>query len=113
MSVAFAASEWEHPGDVFAHDAWSGETARLTELNDAYLAEREYVGETNAFLTGGSFGGFMTAWTVGQTDFFRAAVSQRGVYDLTGFYGSTDGLSAGEETDENTEADARDNRESE
>jgi dipeptidyl aminopeptidase/acylaminoacyl peptidase len=43
------------------------------------------------FLTGGSFGGYMTAWMVGHTDYFRAAVAQRGVYDLTGFYGSTDG----------------------
>ncbi|GAA0214508.1 S9 family peptidase [Halobaculum roseum] len=55
------------------------------------VASREYVDETNAFLTGGSFGGYMTSWTVGQTDYFRAAVSQRGVYDFTGFYGSTDG----------------------
>jgi dipeptidyl aminopeptidase/acylaminoacyl peptidase len=54
------------------------------------VADRPSVDETNAFLTGGSFGGFMTAWAVGQTDYFRAAVSQRGVYDLTGFYGSTD-----------------------
>ena len=49
------------------------------------------IDEGNVFVTGGSFGGFMTAWAVGQTDRFRAAVSQRGVYDLTGFYGSTDG----------------------
>ena len=208
-AVAFAASEWDHPGDVFAYDAWNGDTVRLTELNADYLADRdivepealqfdsegteiqgwvltppgfdpddgddsddteastfplaveihggphamwsaagtmwhefqtlaargyvvfwsnprgssgygesflqaierdwgavtladvmagvetvadrEYVDETNAFVTGGSFGGFMTAWAVGQTDYFRAAVSQRGVYDLTGFYGSTDG----------------------
>ncbi|QZP36565.1 S9 family peptidase [Halobaculum magnesiiphilum] len=55
------------------------------------VAARDYVDETNAFLTGGSFGGYMTSWTVGQTDYFRAAVSQRGVYDFTGFYGSTDG----------------------
>ncbi|MDZ5812801.1 S9 family peptidase [Halorubrum sp. AD140] len=198
VTVAFAASEWDHPGDVFAHDAWSGETTRLTELNADYLSERAvgepeevrfesdgaeiqgwvltppdfeaereyplaveihggphamwstsgtmwhefqalaargyvvfwsnprgstgygeahmqaierdwgavtladvmagvetvaarpYVDEANAFVTGGSFGGFMTAWAVGQTDYFRAAVSQRGVYDHTGFYGSTD-----------------------
>ena len=44
----------------------------------------------NAFLTGGSFGGYMTAWAVGHTDFFDGAVAQRGVFDLTGFYGSTD-----------------------
>ncbi|EMA66098.1 dipeptidyl aminopeptidase/acylaminoacyl peptidase [Halorubrum aidingense JCM 13560] len=204
VTVALAASEWDHPGDAFAYDAWSGELTRLTALNADYLderavsepeeirfesdgteiqgwvltppgfdpddetraddafplaveihggphamwstsgtmwhefqtlaargyvvfwsnprgssgygesfmqaierdwgavtlddvmagvelvADRDYVDETNAFVTGGSFGGFMTAWTVGQTDYFRAAVSQRGVYDLTGFYGSTD-----------------------
>ncbi|MFW5937303.1 MAG: S9 family peptidase [Halanaeroarchaeum sp.] len=55
------------------------------------VAEREYVDEDNAFLTGGSFGGYMTGWMVGQTDYFRAAVAQRGVFDFTGFYGSTDG----------------------
>ncbi|MXR52884.1 prolyl oligopeptidase family serine peptidase [Halovenus sp. WSH3] len=53
-------------------------------------AERSFVDEERLFLTGGSFGGYMTAWLVGQTDRFTAAVSQRGVYDLTGFYGSTD-----------------------
>ncbi|KDE58275.1 acylaminoacyl-peptidase [Halostagnicola sp. A56] len=54
------------------------------------VCEREYVDESEAYVTGGSFGGFMTAWAVTRTDRFRAAVSQRGVYDLTGFYGSTD-----------------------
>mgnify|MGYP002762381909 CR=1 FL=1 len=55
------------------------------------VTAKEYVDETNVFLTGGSFGGYMTSWAVGQTNYFRAAVSQRGVYDFTGFYGSTDG----------------------
>ncbi|ELY79635.1 S9 family peptidase [Natrinema gari] len=54
------------------------------------VCERDFVDADDVFVTGGSFGGFMTAWTVGHTDRFRAAVSQRGVYDLTGFYGSTD-----------------------
>ncbi len=54
------------------------------------VCEREYVDEDEVFVTGGSFGGFMTAWAVTRTDRFAAAVSQRGVYDLTGFYGSTD-----------------------
>ncbi|WP_114577987.1 S9 family peptidase [Saliphagus sp. LR7] len=54
------------------------------------IASREYVDEDEQYVTGGSFGGFMTAWAVGHTDRFRAAVAQRGVYDLTGFYGSTD-----------------------
>lgn len=54
------------------------------------VAEREYVDEENVFVTGGSFGGYMVGWLVGHTDFFRAAVAQRGVYDLSSFYGSTD-----------------------
>jgi dipeptidyl aminopeptidase/acylaminoacyl peptidase len=69
-------------GDVTLTDVMAG-----TEE----VASREYVDEDDVHLTGGSFGGFMTSWTVGQTDYFNSAVSQRGVYDLTGFYGSTDG----------------------
>ena len=199
VAVAVVLSEWDHPGDVFCFDAATDETVRLTELNEALLADRhvgepdpirfdsdgveiqgwvltppafdpdeEYplvveihggphamwttsgtmwhefqtlaargyvvfwsnprgssgygesflqaierdwgdvtlrdveagvdtvieqfpIDEENLFVTGGSFGGFMTAWTVGRSDRFRAAVAQRGVYDLTGFYGSTDG----------------------
>ncbi|SNR44967.1 S9 family peptidase [Halorubrum vacuolatum] len=202
VTVAFATSEWDHPGDLFVYDATADETRRLTTLNAAFLAERHVgepeeirfdsdgteiqgwvltppdggadpdrethplvvevhggphamwspsgtmwhefqtlaargyvvfwsnprgsagygaehmaaierdwgavtlsdvmagvdvvaeradVDEEDVFLTGGSFGGFMTAWAVGNTDRFRAAVAQRGVYDLTGFYGSTDG----------------------
>jgi dipeptidyl aminopeptidase/acylaminoacyl peptidase len=32
----------------------------------------------------------VTAWIVGQTDRFEAAVAQRGVYHLLGLYGTTD-----------------------
>jgi dipeptidyl aminopeptidase/acylaminoacyl peptidase len=41
-------------------------------------------------VTGGSYGGYMTAWIVGHTNRFKAAVSQRGVYNLTSFYGTSD-----------------------
>ena len=34
-------------------------------------------------VTGGSYGGYLTAWMIGHTDRFNAAVSCRGVYDLT------------------------------
>ena len=70
---------------------WGAVTlADVTAGVDAVL-ERYPIDDANLFVTGGSFGGFMTAWAVGQTDRFRAAAAQRGVYDLTGFYGSTDG----------------------
>jgi dipeptidyl aminopeptidase/acylaminoacyl peptidase len=41
-------------------------------------------------VTGGSYGGFMTAWLVGHTSRFRAAVSQRGCYNFASFYGTSD-----------------------
>ncbi|WP_276299604.1 alpha/beta hydrolase family protein [Halorussus lipolyticus] len=54
------------------------------------VASRDYVDEDSMFVTGGSYGGYMTTWVVGHTDRFEGAVSQRGVYDLNSFYGSTD-----------------------
>jgi dipeptidyl aminopeptidase/acylaminoacyl peptidase len=61
------------------------------------VLEREYVDEDAQFVTGGSFGGFMTAWAVTQTDRFEAAVSQRGVYDLHTFYGTSDAYKLAED----------------
>lgn len=47
VTVAYAASEWDHPGDAFAYDAAADETTRLTELNANYLDEQA-VGEPEA-----------------------------------------------------------------
>jgi dipeptidyl aminopeptidase/acylaminoacyl peptidase len=41
-------------------------------------------------VTGGSYGGFMAAWVIGHDDRFKAAVAQRGVYDLIALYSTTD-----------------------
>jgi len=57
---------------------------------DAVL-ERGFIDEENMFVMGSSYGGYLTAWIIGQTNRFRAAVGTRGVYDLTGMYGSSDG----------------------
>ncbi len=81
---------------------WGPTTLADVTAGVEQVIERPAIDEDELFLTGGSFGGFMTAWTVGQTDRFTAAVSQRGVYDLTGFYGSTDGAYKLVEDDFNT-----------
>lgn len=39
---------------------------------------------------GGSYGGFMTNWTIGHTDRFAAACSQRSISNWTSFYGVSD-----------------------
>jgi dipeptidyl aminopeptidase/acylaminoacyl peptidase len=41
-------------------------------------------------VTGGSYGGFMTSWLVGHGQRFKAAVSQRGCYNFSSFYGTSD-----------------------
>jgi len=56
---------------------------------EAVLA-RGYVDPARLVITGGSYGGFMTAWVIGHDDRFRAAVAQRGVYDLINFYSTSD-----------------------
>ena len=47
--------------------------------------------ERNLFVCGGSGGGVLTAWIVGHTDRFRAAVSMRPVINWHSFVGTTDG----------------------
>lgn len=69
---------------------WGAVTGEDVLVGADRVTAREYVDSDDQFVTGGSFGGFMTAWLVGHTDRFRGAVAQRGVYDLASFYGSTD-----------------------
>jgi dipeptidyl aminopeptidase/acylaminoacyl peptidase len=57
---------------------------------DAAIA-KGFVDEKNLFVCGGSGGGVLTAWIVGQTDRFAAAVSMRPVINWHSFVGTTDG----------------------
>jgi len=50
-----------------------------------------YIDQRNLFVYGGSGGGVLTAWTVGHTQRFRAAVSMYPVIDWISFVGTTDG----------------------
>lgn len=54
---------------------------------------RGFIDEDNLFVCGGSGGGVLTAWIVGHTDRFRAAVSMRPVINWHSFVGTTDGAS--------------------
>jgi dipeptidyl aminopeptidase/acylaminoacyl peptidase len=57
---------------------------------DAALA-KGWIDSENLFVCGGSGGGVLTAWIVGHTNRFRAAVSMRPVIDWHSFVGTTDG----------------------
>jgi dipeptidyl aminopeptidase/acylaminoacyl peptidase len=60
----------------------------LTGVNG--LIKQGYIDEQRLVITGGSYGGYMTTWIIGHDKRFAAAVSQRGVQELVGFYGVTD-----------------------
>jgi len=57
---------------------------------DAALA-KGFIDKKNLFVCGGSGGGVLTAWIVGHTNRFRAAVSMRPVINWHSFVGTTDG----------------------
>lgn len=50
-------------------------------------AQQPFVDASRQVVTGGSYGGYLTAWIVGHDQRFKAAVAQRGVYDLLTFFG--------------------------
>jgi dipeptidyl aminopeptidase/acylaminoacyl peptidase len=58
---------------------------------DAVIA-KGYVDEDNLFVTGGSGGGVLTAWIVGKTDRFRAAVSAKPVINWYSFVLTSDNI---------------------
>lgn len=55
-----------------------------------FVVERGYIDENRLYVTGGSYGGYLTNWIVGQTKRFRAAATQRSISDLGTFFGTSD-----------------------
>jgi dipeptidyl aminopeptidase/acylaminoacyl peptidase len=49
-----------------------------------------YIDESNMFVTGGSGGGLLTAWIIGKTDRFKAAVVAKPVINWTSMIGTSD-----------------------
>ncbi len=69
---------------------WGGEDyLDLMAVIDSVL-ERPYADETRTGVRGYSYGGYMTAWIIGQTGRFQAAVCGAPCFDLESFYGTSD-----------------------
>lgn len=62
----------------------------LMEGMDYVLANHPEFDKNHQYVAGGSYGGFMTTWTVGHNDRFAAAVAQRPVTDWVSFAGTSD-----------------------
>jgi dipeptidyl aminopeptidase/acylaminoacyl peptidase len=72
-----------YPGDDYT-DLMNGVDA---------VIKKGYIDEKNLFVCGGSGGGVLTAWIVGHTNRFAAAVSMKPVINWYSFVGTTDGSS--------------------
>ncbi|MDY0074982.1 MAG: S9 family peptidase [Acholeplasmataceae bacterium] len=62
----------------------------LMRFTDGVIEKNPSIDLNNLFVTGGSYGGFMTNWIVGQTDRFKAAVTQRSIANWTSFHATSD-----------------------
>ncbi len=72
------------------HNDWGNvDYADLMAWAD-YVAELPYVDPDRMGVMGGSYGGYMTVWIIGQTDRFKAAVAQRVVSNLVSMWGTSD-----------------------
>lgn len=58
----------------------------LTALNKTLAAE-SWADSSRLLITGGSYAGYLVAWIIAHDHRFKAACSQRGVYDLATFFG--------------------------
>jgi dipeptidyl aminopeptidase/acylaminoacyl peptidase len=55
-----------------------------------FIKRKPYIDRSRMGVTGGSYGGYMTNWIIGQTDRFAAAVTQRSVSNFISMWGSSD-----------------------
>jgi acylaminoacyl-peptidase len=77
-------------GNLIHHDYPNHDYEDLMSGVDAVIA-KGYVDTKNLFVTGGSGGGVLTAWIVGKTDRFKAAVVAKPVINWTSFVLYADG----------------------
>ncbi len=74
------------------HLKWGDEDSQDILNGCSQMVEMGLADPEKLYLTGGSFGGFMTAWIVGHDHRFKAAVAQRGVYNFISMYAASDAL---------------------
>jgi len=62
----------------------------IMKFTDYIIKRIPSVDVSRLFVTGGSYGGFMTNWMVGHTNRFKAAVTQRSISNWLSFHGTSD-----------------------
>jgi dipeptidyl aminopeptidase/acylaminoacyl peptidase len=69
------------------NDWGTGPTSDVLTALDKTVATENWVDTSRLVVTGGSYAGYLVAWIVAHDHRFKAACSQRGVYDLATFFG--------------------------
>ncbi len=69
---------------------WGGKDFQDLMAGVEEVVKRGIADPDRMAVMGGSYGGFMTFWTITQTDRFRCAVGHAGISDWYGFFGQTD-----------------------
>lgn len=62
----------------------------LIKAIEFVTSKYKWVDREKLGIIGGSYGGSMTTWTIGRTNLFKAAVSERGYSNLISFVGTSD-----------------------
>ncbi len=62
----------------------------IMAFTDLALETYDDMDPKNLFVTGGSYGGFMTNWIIGHTNRFKAAASQRSISNWISMFNTTD-----------------------
>lgn len=69
---------------------WGGKDLEDLMAGVDHVVEMGVADPDNLAIMGGSYGGFMTFWTITQTDRFKAAIGHAAISDWYAFYGQTD-----------------------
>ena len=71
-------------------DLGGGDFADMMAGLDEALRQCPYIDPERLGVMGGSYGGFLTSWTVGHTNRFKAACSERAVNNVYTLFGTSD-----------------------
>lgn len=80
-------------GDTFVRACvgdWGGKDYEDLMAGVDHALGLGWVDADRLYVTGGSYGGFMTSWIVGHTDRFKAAVTQRSISNNVSAFGTSD-----------------------
>jgi dipeptidyl aminopeptidase/acylaminoacyl peptidase len=86
---------WGQDYAIRIQGAWGDEPATDISAATDYLLEQGFIDEERMAIAGGSYGGYLTTWLMGQTDRYAAAIVHAGVTNLLGQYASD--ITAGRE----------------